>query len=901
MSDTYSQTAPRAELLESASSRSRAFSRWLIWILLLPLFLWLVSTAISLLIQHSRLHTRLTTRLEAAFGRPVEVGSYDFSFWGGPSLEAHSVTIGEDPRFGREYFLRAESMAVRLRWQSLLRGRLELGTLSLTRPSFNLVRNASGEWNLAEWLPRPSGTPAAAGSSILAPPVPAALRFRRIEVDGGRIDFKRGDEKLPFAFVGVSGIVETDSPGRWRIGLEATLWRAAVIVQQAGTIYVSGHVGGTSSRLRPAALDVSWMDASLSDVLRLARGDDYGIRGAFALSMSARTQDQGDGWVVQGRAQLRQIHRWDLALRPDNPSVNLIVRTDWHPAASSVDLTDVALEAPHSNARATGRISWYRAGIPRALESSPVELTVSSAKIDFGDLLAWLRAFHPGVADSLSVGGLAEVRADLSGWPLQVVNTTLSSEGADVSGAGLRRPAHLGAVQLRYDRGAVSFLPVMLSWGPATGPPDGSFRIDVPAKPSPKVFPSWHVAGSTRQVRDLIAMASAFGWSLSRGWDLDGPLRCDLRFEGSPEPRPAESPLWSLWWPMLWPTGWIEFGAPVPSGAAASLRAPFLNQPIEQIRARADLKPGARHVLLASAQAFGTHWSGSFDRRETDTAWQFALSGDRLAAADLDRWLNPRWRESLLGRVLPFLSPRLPVSTAPENLAASGRLSLGQFTLAPFDVRRLQGDLKIAGRHLELADATGQFYGGLLNGSLDADLQTTPLYHASLNFARVDLSALAAESPQLAGFFAGSASGEISIDARGATRADLVPSLTCHGNARIGGAELRNINLAESLRQAVRRPGTSAFREASAAFTCRGGKVEFQNLALSGAGGEISGSGSIDFSRNLDFLLRFLPTTAAEARVPAVSGAPEVTYRLSGPLASPQVARISAPEPRRSR
>ena len=140
---------------------------------------------ISLAIQHTRLRRILTARIEAAFGRPVEVGSYDFSLWSGPALEANSVTVGEDPRFGHEYFLRAESMTVRLRGQSLLRGRIDLGTLSLTRPSLNLVRNSAGEWNLAEWLPQPAGNPSFSEVPV-GPSLPSsAVRFRRIEVDGG--------------------------------------------------------------------------------------------------------------------------------------------------------------------------------------------------------------------------------------------------------------------------------------------------------------------------------------------------------------------------------------------------------------------------------------------------------------------------------------------------------------------------------------------------------------------------------------------------------------------------------------------------------------------------------------------------------------------------------------------
>ena len=124
----------------------------------LLILLWLADLGVSLLIRHTRLQRRLTARLEAVFGRSVEVGSYDFSLWGGPTLEAHSVTFGEDPRFGHEYFLRADSLTVRLRWQSFFRGHMELGAIALESPSLNLVRNSEGDWNVAEWLPQVRGS-----------------------------------------------------------------------------------------------------------------------------------------------------------------------------------------------------------------------------------------------------------------------------------------------------------------------------------------------------------------------------------------------------------------------------------------------------------------------------------------------------------------------------------------------------------------------------------------------------------------------------------------------------------------------------------------------------------------------------------------------------------------------
>ena len=350
MSQTLFEPALQTEPID-AVPRPRHWTRWPQYILLLVVFLWVVDVGFSLLIRHTRLQKKLTARLESVFGRSVEVGRYDFSLWGGPALQAQSVTFSDDPRFGYEYFLRAESLTVRLRWQSLFRGHLQLGTISLVNPSVNLVRNANGDWNVAEWLPKPNGA-ASSGPS----PTHPAVRFGRIEVDSGRINFKRVSEKLPFALVNVNGYLEPDGQGRWTMNLEAVPTRAAVVLQQAGTIYVSGRVGGTSSRLRPAVLDLAWGNASLSDVLRLARGYDFGVRGNLAVAMHADTES--DNWILQMHAELRQLHRWDLALRPDNPALNLNAKMTLYPLGSGLDVSEATLEAPHSWARLRARFSW---------------------------------------------------------------------------------------------------------------------------------------------------------------------------------------------------------------------------------------------------------------------------------------------------------------------------------------------------------------------------------------------------------------------------------------------------------------------------------------------------------------------------------------------------------------
>jgi AsmA-like C-terminal region/AsmA family len=866
MAQTLSEPVAHIESFDSPP-RTRAWIRWAKYTLIAVLLLWLIEIGISFLIRHTRLQRRVTARLESVFGRSVEVGRYDFSLWGGPTLIAESVTFGEDPRFGYEYFLRAESLTIHLRWQSLFRGHIELGTISLVKPSLNLVRNAEGDWNLAEWLPKPNLPPSFVGENG------SGIRFGRIEVDSGRINFKRVSEKLPFALVNVNGYLEPSGQGRWVMNLQAVPTRAAVIVQQAGTVYLSGRLGGTSSRLRPAVLDLAWGNASLSDVLRLARGYDFGIRGEFAIVAHANTE--GDDWHLQTHTELRQLHRWDLALRPDNPAINLNARMILYPLVSGLEITEATIEGPHSFANASAHFSWVSPeDLPQlhpAPNSAPGQFEISQSQIDLSDVLAWIRAFNQNVAADASLRGFATVKSSFSANPLRLTSATGAIENAELTGTGMRMPARLGHAQFSYDHGQFSLSPTPISYGPA----EGSLHVEATAAGTRQgEFPIYHLYGNLTQIRDLIVTAGVMGWNISRGWDLSGPLRCDLRWQGAKFPWQTQ------------PVGTIEWGG---EQAGATLLTPFLNQPVRQIRVRVDLKTVLRHMTLSSADAFGSHWTGTLDRRNADTGWQFALSTGNLSGSNLDRWLNPRWRESFLDRVLPFLNSSSPANAIAENLRANGQVSVDQFTVAPLVIRHLQGDLKIGGRHVQLSEATGEFLGGSLDGSLDAALSATPVYHAYVNYSHLDLAAISSISPNLADLFAGSAVGSMTLGFHGRNRADLIASLECRGKVRVEGMQLRSFALLESLRQEEVRSGVSSFDQASAAFACQDGKIALQNLVLSFPGREIDGSGSVDFTRNLDLRLHVVSTLAPAATGDATSEpiTDGASFALTGSLESP--------------
>ena len=83
---------------------------------------------VFLVARSHRMHGYLIAHLERAFGRPVEVSHFSAQILPIPEVDADEITIGEDPAFGHEYFLRAEHMTASLRWIGLLRGQVEFGT-----------------------------------------------------------------------------------------------------------------------------------------------------------------------------------------------------------------------------------------------------------------------------------------------------------------------------------------------------------------------------------------------------------------------------------------------------------------------------------------------------------------------------------------------------------------------------------------------------------------------------------------------------------------------------------------------------------------------------------------------------------------------------------------------------
>jgi hypothetical protein len=843
---------------------------------------------VSLLVRTRSVHGFLTEHLERAFGRPVEVAHFNVLLLPSPRLDADRVTIGEDPAFGSEYFLRADHLAAKLRWTGLLRGHFEFGTLSLSRPSLILVRNHEGRWNLERWLPPANASARSYGPPLIATP---ANRLSRIDIDDGRVNFKLVDEKLPFAFTGVSGSVEQISPGRWQLQLSAQPWRSGASLQSAGTVLVQGDVAGTSARLQPAEIRVHWEEVSLADLLRLFRGRDYGVRGLFALDATAKSgtpdlalaKDARPGdWSYAIQARAARIHRWDLTERVDNLRVNASVLGRLNIVSGDMRAARVVIETSKSNLRGTARA---------AISAKPVwEIRVDSAGIQAADALAWYRAFQPGVHDAVSVEQYFTGGATLRGWPLEIGDAAFSSHGGEARVPGLPSALRIGAVEGGRERGQLTVEPVRISYGapgrtePATpaskrratsesrGAVSIGFKHDFETRTG-----SVSIDGHVEKVEDVLKVAAAFGRPLNHGWELAGAASAALRWEWS------GAPLRARW------NGKIEM-------ARGELQAAGLNQPLQLSKTRLEWKDGSRAADIGEIEGFGGTWSGTITQAaatdvDDGAKWNFQLHGDHLDAAELDRWIGPRARPSWLRRLLPSLlggtapTPTPVASELVRRIEADGELRIDEFTMEKLKLQQVKVAGALHDLHLEVRDAAAQWAGGTVHARVNARFLPRPAYDVTVDLDHLNLAELPAP-PRVTERFAGTASGTLHLTTQGVGREELLEHLAGRGDIRVRNVEFHGWDVSASVADGEPRTGHSRWAAGEGAFTLRDRGIVLGGLRLE-AGREFTFvKGTVSFGREADLTVQTTTDGKRESRTPEAGH----VLKISGPLDVPRVS-----------
>jgi len=349
------------------------------------------------LINFSRYQRRIATSIGASLGRPVHLDKVTLNLLPLPSFTLQNLVVGEDPAFGDEPAIRANTVEATLRISSLWRKRVEFSTISFKEPSVNLVHNAAGQWNIESILLQASRIDAAPTGQRSAGSAP---RFPYIEATGARLNLKLDQEKTPFSLTDAEFALWLPNPGQWRLRLQAHPARTDSSVSDTGTLKIEGSLGHAVSLGEvPVSLQGEWSNAPLGEATRLLFGHDAGLRGDMTLS--ANVQGTVASSAIQTRLRLADARRADFV--PERPlAVDLEclatataqfhafdnLRCTWPPASTSAAPT-LALSGSLGDLRR-----------PKSLA-----LDLAAPGIPAATLLDWFRVASARVPANLSVAG----------------------------------------------------------------------------------------------------------------------------------------------------------------------------------------------------------------------------------------------------------------------------------------------------------------------------------------------------------------------------------------------------------------------------------------------------------------------------------------------------------------
>ena len=298
-------------MTEQVQSRQR--KRRPLWpVLAVAVFLLVIAVAPPL-VSINRYKSRITHLMSESLGRPVRLSSVELRLLPVPAFVLTDLTVDEDPAFGAEPILHANTVKASVRLLSLWRGRLEIGTIGLDEASLNVVRTVEGRWNL-DPLFRTAAKTQPADGSVPQGRKKSVVAFPYLEATNSRINFKNGAEKLPFSLVETDLSFWQEEPGDWRIRLRGQPARTDVSLDLAdtGLVRLEARLQSTPELRRlPIHLDMEWREAQLGQLTRLLIGSDAGWRG----DLTGELHLDGTADAAQIRTQLRAtgVHRAEFA------------------------------------------------------------------------------------------------------------------------------------------------------------------------------------------------------------------------------------------------------------------------------------------------------------------------------------------------------------------------------------------------------------------------------------------------------------------------------------------------------------------------------------------------------------------------------------------------------------
>jgi hypothetical protein len=746
-----------------------------------------------------KLRSRIAGSIGSALGRRVEIDNVRLRLLPRPGFDLEGLVIYDDPAFSAEPMIRAQEVSAAIRLRSLLRGRIEIATLSATEPSINLVRSSDGGWNLASLLARNAQIPAAPTGKPASERRPA---FPYLEASNARVNFKLGQTKKSYALMDADVALWQDTENSWSARIKAEPVRTDFNLTDTGLLQINATWQRAASlRMTPLQIAVQWRNGQLGQITKLLSGKDRGWRGG--MDFTAKLSGTPEALRIESATTIEGFHRYDIV---GSENVRLATGCSGRYNAVSGTLAGLLCESPVSGG--TVRLRGSLELSPSHSAQFPAyDLTLAIEKVPLTSVVRLLRQGKKQIPGDLTATGLldAEFRATRGVLESDLINPPLPQWTGSGAATNVRLSSNAGK-----DEVVLGTIPLTLSSHP---PNDRLEHPESTQKTTPKPTENQEPAEPHLRIGPvLVAMNNSSpvnggGWISTAGYRFflrgDMELKDLFRLEdvlGLPVSRAAEG-LAKLDVSISGP--WQGFITPVTAGAAQlrNVRAEMrgLNTPIEIGSATVTLDPDAVKMEKISARMGNTHWSGKITApRHCATpvaapnivlngapnavpacVFQFDLTADELSAGDLAEWFTPHPAKLPWYRILNSNADTNDTQGRSPLLAiqARGNLHVGRFGLKKVFATQVATQVEVERGKIMLTALRAQLLQGTHQGNwtidVNPDASTQGVKYHGTGTLR-DISLEQVSSLMNDAWIAGTSDASFDLDGAGNTFRDLL-------------------------------------------------------------------------------------------------------------------------------
>jgi uncharacterized protein involved in outer membrane biogenesis len=738
--------------------------------LLLVLFLWRPGVY--------KLRDRISGSIGTALNRKVTLDNVSLHFLPRPGFDLEGLVIYDDPAFSAEPMMRAQNVSAAIRLTSLLRGRIEIATLSATDPSVNLVRNSEGRWNLASLLERNAQIPAAPTAKAASERRPA---FPYLEASGARINFKIGQTKKSYALMDADVALWQDSENSWGARIKAEPVRTDFNLTDTGLLQINATWQRAASlRLTPLQITAQWQKGQLGQVTKLLSGKDRGWRGG--ISLTANLSGTPEVLKIESQTSIDDFHRFDIV---ESANLRLSAGCSGQYDAVTGALADLLCEAP-----VNGGAIRLRGSLALAAPTPAYDLTLAVEKIPLASVVRLLRQAKKQIPSDLTASGAlnAEFHAVTNGASVPKDARPVRLE--EFSGTGVATDVHLASNGGRdaVDLGTIrlTLLDAETLADKTSHPRKNEPKDDEPGEPHLRI-------GPVALALNAGAPVNAGGWVSSAGYLFflrgDVELKNLFRLEnvlGLPTARPAAEGEAQL--DVSVSGSWQGFAPPVTLGTAQlrNVRGEMhgLNTPIEIGSASISLTPDAVLLQKIVAHTGDTHWSGAVTVPRPCVVpkclLQFDLAADQLSTGDLLEWFEPHTANRPWYRILSRDQP--PGNSPLLAIHAHGNLHVGRFGFKKMVATQVVSQVDADRGNISLTNLRGQLLQGTHQGNWVIDVsgydppKSPVAYHGRGVLQNISLEQVGALMGDA--WVSGTADGKFELDGSGDSFHELLASST---------------------------------------------------------------------------------------------------------------------------